>query len=91
MRSHIGNGFIDLISLSTETIPYISSEWKRSYQLSWHLPTDRMSTTLTVTKIRGVTRENHRFELSSCSRGHLNRFIALVVPLMERSLNANAH
>jgi hypothetical protein len=91
MRSHIGNSFIDLISLSTETIPHISSEWKRSYQLSWHLPTDRMSTTLSVTKIRGVTRENHRFELSSCSRDHLKRLIALVMPLMDGSLNVNAH
>jgi hypothetical protein len=91
MRSHIGEGFTDLISLSTETIPYISSEWKRSYQLSWHLPTDRMSTTLAVTNVGGATRENHRFELSSRSTDHLNRFIALVMPLMDRSSNANAH
>lgn len=81
MRDAIGNTFIDL-NLSSETIPYISADWKRTYRLSWHLPTDRMHTFLTVSRYNGMTSEKHAFELSSRSTEHLDRFIVLVMPLM---------
>ena len=84
MRNAIGSSFTDLIAPSTETIPYISNEWKRTYHLSWHLPTDRMQTSLSVSKEGGPTRERHAFDLSSKSTDHLNRFIVLVMPLMDK-------
>jgi hypothetical protein len=84
MRGAIGSSFTDLTALSTETIPYISNEWKRTYHLSWHLPTDRMQTSLAVSKEGGSTRERHAFDLSSKSTDHLDRFIILVMPLMDK-------
>lgn len=81
LQSSIGCGFFDLPSLSTDIIPYMGGEWKRTYQVAWHLPTDRMSTSLTVAKNDGRTRERHCFELSSSSAEHLHRLIILVSPL----------
>jgi len=83
MRAIIGNTFCDLLSLSTEMIPHIGHDWWRTYHLSWHLPTDRTSTKLTVARNGSRTRENHCFDLSSCSTDHLERFIELVAPLTE--------
>ncbi len=83
MRGIIGSRFYDLVSLSTETIPHIGHDWRRTYHLSWHLPTDRMSTKLTVARNGSRMRENHCFDLSSYSVDHLERFIDLVAPLTE--------
>ena len=90
MRDAIGSNFTDLISLSTETIPYISNDWKRTYQLSWHLPTDRMQTSLTVWNDGKMTVERHVFNLSSRSTDHLNRFIVLVMPLMDKGVECTS-
>lgn len=90
MREAIGATFTDLMALSTETIPYISRDWKHTYHLSWHLPTDRMSTVLSVSRRGGLSKETHRFELSSSSGDHLDRFIALVTPLTEEGTSCTS-
>jgi len=91
MRSIIGDTFYDLLSLSTDTIPHIWHDWRRTYHLSWHLPTDRMSTKLIVARNGSRTRENHCFELSSRSTDHLERFIHLVSPLTDMKASKDVH